>query len=117
MATGKNYRINNLPRIHLPDQRLSMKNVGIFYHPSFSRKSYMTVGNRLRDFPEALEPLLERPNVRLFEAPRVSEDLILKVHDPGMLELVARDGLCATAHESVGSVVAGMTALAQGEID
>ena len=94
-----------------------MKNVGVFYHPSFSRKSYMTIGNRLRDFPEALEPVLEKPNVRLFEAPRVSEDLVLKVHDPEMLEMVARDGFCATAYESVGSVVAGMEALAQGEID
>jgi acetoin utilization deacetylase AcuC-like enzyme len=94
-----------------------MKNVGIFYHPSFSRKSYMTIGNRLRDFPEALEPVLQKPNVRLFEAPRVSEDLILKVHDPEMLEMVARDGFCATAYESVGSVVAGMEALAQGVID
>ena len=94
-----------------------MKNVGVFYHPSFSRKSYMTIGNRLRDFPEALEPVLEKPNVRLFEAPRVSEDLILKVHAPEMLEMVARDGFCATAYESVGSVVAGMEALAQGEID
>jgi len=94
-----------------------MKNVGIFYHPSFSRKSYMTIGNRLRDFPEALEPLLQRPNVSLFEAPRASEDLILKVHDRGMLEMVARDGFCSTAYESVGSVVAGMEALARGEID
>ena len=94
-----------------------MKNVGVFYHPSFSRKSYMTVGNRLRDFPEALDHLRQRPNVRLFEAPRVSEELILKVHDPAMLELVARDGFCSTAYESVGSVVAGMTALAEGEID
>ena len=94
-----------------------MKNVGVFYHPSFSRKSYMTIGNRLRDFPEALEPVLEKPNVRLFEAPRVSEDLVLKVHDPEMLEMVARDGFCATAYESAGSVVAGMEALAQGEID
>ena len=46
-----------------------MKSIGIYYHPSFSRKSYMTVGNRLRDFPEALEPLLARPNVRLIESP------------------------------------------------
>ena len=94
-----------------------MKNVGVFYHPSFSRKSYMTIGNRLRDFPEALEPVLQQPNVRLFEAPRASEDLILKVHAPEMLEMVARDGFCATAYESVGSVVAGMEALAKGEID
>ena len=94
-----------------------MKNVGVFYHPSFSRKSYMTIGNRLRDFPEALEPLLEKPNVRLFQAPRAEVDLILKVHDPAMLEMVAMDGFCATAYESVGSVVAGMEALAKGEVD
>ena len=94
-----------------------MKNVGVFYHPSFSRKSYMTIGNRLRDFPEALERLLEKPNVRLFQAPRAEVDLILKVHDPAMLEMVARDGFCATAYESVGSVMAGMEALAKGEVD
>jgi len=94
-----------------------MKSVGIFYHPSFSRKSYMTIGNRLKDFPEALEELLQKPNVRLFESPRVSEELILKVHAPEMIPMVARDGFCSTAYESVGSVVAGMEALAQGEIE
>ncbi len=93
-----------------------MKEVGIFYHPSFSRKSYLTVGNRLRDFPEALGPLLEKANVRMFQAPRASEELILKVHAPEILRLVAEDSLCATAYESVGSVVAGMTALARGEL-
>jgi len=94
-----------------------MKRIGIYYHPSFSRKSYMTIGNRLRDFPEALEDLLKKPNVRLFEAPRASEELILKVHDREMLRMVALDGFCSTAYESVGSVVAGMEALARGEID
>jgi acetoin utilization deacetylase AcuC-like enzyme len=94
-----------------------MKNIGIYYHPSFSRKSYMTVGNRLRDFPEALAPLLAKPNVRLIEAPRASEALILKVHDPEMLTMVAMDSMCSTAYESVGSVVAGMVDLARGEVD
>jgi len=94
-----------------------MKKTGIFYHPSFSRKSYMTIGNRLKDFPEALEELLQEPNVRLYESPRASEELILKVHAPEMLPMVARDGFCSTAYESVGSVVAGMEALARGEID
>lgn len=94
-----------------------MKKIGVYYHPSFSRKSYMTVGNRLRDFPEALEPLLAKPNVRLIQAPRAAEDLILKVHDPAMLTMVAMDGMCSTAYESVGSVVAGMTDLAKGDID
>jgi acetoin utilization deacetylase AcuC-like enzyme len=94
-----------------------MKRIGIYYHPSFSRKSYLTIGNRLRDFPEALAPLLAKPNVRLIESPRVSEELILKVHAPEMLAMVARDGFCSTAYESVGGVVAGMVDLAQGKID
>ena len=91
-----------------------MKRIGIYYHPSFSRKSYMTVGNRLRDFPEALEPVLARPNVRLIESPPVSEELVLKVHAPEMLAQVAQDGFCSTAYESVGGVVAGMADLATG---
>jgi acetoin utilization deacetylase AcuC-like enzyme len=94
-----------------------MKKIGIYYHPSFSRKSYMTIGNRLRDFPEALEPLLAKPNVRLIESPRVAKELVLKVHDRQMLDMVARDGLCSTAYESVGGVVAGMLDLARGEVD
>ena len=94
-----------------------MKKIGVYYHPSFSRKSYMTVGNRLRDFPEALAPLLARPNVRLIESPRVSEELVLKVHAPEMLSMVAHDGFCSTAYESVGGVVAGMADLAKGEVD
>jgi len=93
-----------------------MKEVGVFYHPSFSRKSYLTIGNRLRDFPEALEPLLKKANVRMFQAPRASEELILKVHAPEILGQVAADSFCATAYESVGSVVAGMEALARGEL-
>jgi len=93
-----------------------MKNLGIYYHPSFSRKSYMTIGNRLRDFPEALDEVLKKPHVHLFECPRVSEELILKVHAPEMLGMVARDRLCSTAYESVGGVVAAMEALAKGEL-
>jgi acetoin utilization deacetylase AcuC-like enzyme len=94
-----------------------MKKIGIFYHPSFSRKSYMTIGNRLRDFPEALDELLKLPNVEMFTSPRADEDLILKVHAPEMPAMVARDGFCSTAYESVGGVVAGMEALAKSEID
>jgi acetoin utilization deacetylase AcuC-like enzyme len=94
-----------------------MKKIGIFYHPSFSRKSYMTIGNRLRDFPEALDELLKLPNVQMFISPRASDELILRVHAPEMPAMVARDGFCSTAYESVGGVVAGMEALAKGEIN
>ena len=72
---------------------LGLKVTGVFYHPSFSRRSYLTVGRRLADFPGALEPLLARPNVTLFESPEASDDLIRLVHDPGLIPEVEADPL------------------------
>ena len=70
-----------------------MGTTGVFYHPSFSRRSYLTVGRRLADFPRALEPLLARPSVRLFKSPKASDDLIRLVHDPALIPRVEADPL------------------------
>lgn len=94
-----------------------MKRVGVFYHPAFKRQGYLTFRDRLRDFPEVLQDLLKRPNVQLFDCPRVSRELVLKVHAPEMVAQVDQEELCATAYESVGGVVAAMEALARGELD
>lgn len=40
---------------------------GVFYHPSFSRRSYLTVGTRLADFPMALDGVLRDERVKLYE--------------------------------------------------
>ena len=66
---------------------------GIFYHPSFSQRSYLTVGRRLADYPGALEHLLALPQVVLFESQPVSDELILKVHTPHLIAEVAKDPL------------------------
>jgi len=66
---------------------------GIFYHPSFSRRSYLTVGRRLAAFPGALKELLALPQVTLFESQPVSDELILKVHTPDLIRAVAQDPL------------------------
>ncbi len=66
---------------------------GIFYHPSFSRRSYLTVGRRLAEFPDALKNLLALPEVALFECQPVSDDLILKVHTADLISEVAKDPL------------------------
>jgi hypothetical protein len=66
---------------------------GIFYHPSFSRRSYLTTGRRLADFPDALAPLLRQPQVRLLECPTVTDDLIHLAHDPGLIPRVEADPL------------------------
>ncbi len=90
---------------------------GIFYHPSFSRRSYLTQGSRLQDFPEALNPLLANPGFRLYESPPIADEWILKVHTPELIEEVKQDRLCSTAWHSVGGVVLAAETIAQGEIE
>jgi acetoin utilization deacetylase AcuC-like enzyme len=89
---------------------------GVFYHPSFSRRSYLTVGTRLADFPGALEKILESDQVKLYEPEPVAEALLLKVHTADLLERVGRDPLCSTARHSAGGVVAAGEKIAEGEI-
>jgi acetoin utilization deacetylase AcuC-like enzyme len=89
---------------------------GIFYHPSFSRRSYLTVGARLADFPAVLEGVLRTGRVKLYEPPPVSRELLLKVHTPGLIDGVTGDPLCSTAWHSAGGVVMAGEKIAGGEI-
>ena len=89
---------------------------GVFYHPSFSRRSYLTVGARLADFPMALEGVLRSGRVTLYEPGPVSRELVLKVHTPGLIEGVKGDPLCSTAWHSAGGVVMAGEKVAAGEI-
>jgi len=93
-----------------------VKTTGVFYHPSFSRKSYLTGGNRLADFPDAMVHLLERKNIQLFTSPPVSKDLVLKIHTPQMVSEVEKMPLCSTAYESAGGVVEATEKILKGEI-
>ena len=89
---------------------------GVFYHPSFSRRSYLTVGARLADFPMALGGVLQSGRVKLYEPGPVSRELVLKVHTPGLIEGVKGDPLCSTAWHSAGGVVMAGEKIAGGEI-
>jgi len=94
-----------------------MKKTGVFYHPSFSRRSYLTRGARLEDFPGAIDHLLARDNVILYESPPIEEEWILKVHTPELIRGVEADHLCSTAWHSVGGVVLAGEKVCTGEID
>jgi hypothetical protein len=74
-------------------ERTTGRGTGIFYHPSFSRRSYLTTGRRLANFPAALEPLLEQPHVTLCRCPSVTDELLLLAHDPGLIPQVEADPL------------------------
>ncbi|MFQ5847285.1 MAG: hypothetical protein ACE5IQ_06360 [Candidatus Methylomirabilales bacterium] len=70
-----------------------MARVGIFYHESFSRRSYLTIGRRLADFPAALDELLRDERFRLYRCPEADDQLILQVHTPGLIPEVEADPL------------------------
>ena len=94
-----------------------MKKTGVFYHPSFSRRSYLTQGARLEDFPEAIDHLIAQDNVILYESPLIEEEWILKVHTPELIRGVERDHLCSTAWHSVGGVVLAGEKICTNEIN
>src|SRR5208337_3886855 len=89
---------------------------GIFYHPSFSRRSYLTQGARLEHFPAALNQLLQDERFILYQPEPISEQSILEVHLRELLEGVRQDPLCSTAWHSVGAVVMAAEKIASGEI-
>ncbi|MCL5965651.1 MAG: histone deacetylase [Deltaproteobacteria bacterium] len=99
-----------------PATPMTRYTTGIFYHPSFSRRSYLTVGARLADFPMALDRILRSDKVKMYEPGPVSRELLLKVHTPDLLERVKGDPLCSTAWHSAGSVVMAGEKIAEGEI-
>jgi len=70
-----------------------MAKVGVFYHESFSRRSYLTVGRRLADFPAALDELLRDERFQLHTSPVASDALILKVHTQKLIGEVEQDPL------------------------
>jgi len=70
-----------------------MIKVGIFYHESFSRRSYLTVGRRLAEFPGALDEILRENRFRLYRCPEISDELILKVHTLELIPEVEADPL------------------------
>ncbi len=63
------------------------------------------MGTRLADFPEALEPLLKKGNIRLFESQPVSEELVREIHTERMIKEVEKNPFCSTAYRSAGGVV------------
>src|SRR3972149_595989 len=94
---------------------------GVFFH--------YQEGERLRDFPQALTGLLERPHIFLYDAfyplkPRASyelepapQDLLLKVHSPEMLAQVKSSPLYQTALFSAGGTLQAADTIFRGEID
>src|SRR4030042_472904 len=97
-----------------------MKKTGIFF-------TYFQ-GERLKDFPEALDGLLDRKNVFYYDAvydsrdglfylEPVAERLLHKVHSQNMIESVKRTGDYESALYSAGGTVQAAEEICRGNID
>jgi acetoin utilization deacetylase AcuC-like enzyme len=97
-----------------------VKRTGIFF-------TYFQ-GERLKDFPEALNGLLDKPNVSYYDAvyssrdalfylEPVAEHLLLKVHSKPMIESVKRAGDYESALYSAGGTVQAAEQIHRGSID
>lgn len=104
-----------------PQASLPRRRTGVFFH--------YQEGERLRDFPQALEGILSRDNVFLYDAfyplkPTSSfdlelmpEEVLLDVHRPEMVEQVKSSGAFDGALISASSTVAAAIRMWRGEID
>ncbi len=97
-----------------------MKRTGIFF-------TYFQ-GERLRDFPQALDGILDKENVSYYDAVYDSGDglyylepapekLLLKVHSPDMVQMVKLTADYESALYSAGGTVQAAREIYQGEID
>jgi len=97
-----------------------VKRTGIFF-------TYFQ-GERLKDFPQALAGILDKENVAYYDAvynsrqglyylEPLSEELLLRVHSPGMVERVRLTGDFESALYSAGGTVQAAEEIWRGEMD
>ena len=97
-----------------------MKKTGIFF-------TYFQ-GERLRDFPQVLDGILDKKNVFYYDAvyssrdglyylETVPEELLLKVHSRNMVQRVALTGDYESASYSAGGTVQAAGEIGHGKID
>ena len=59
---------------------------GVFFHPSFSGKEWVVIGNKFRRFPDVMEVALEMEGVRWIIPEKAPEELLLEIHTPRLVE-------------------------------
>lgn len=85
-------------------------------------------GERLRDFPQLLDSIMDRENVSYYDAvyevrdglfylEPLAEEILLKVHTPSLVENVKRTGDYESAAYSAGGTVQAAEEIQSGKID
>jgi acetoin utilization deacetylase AcuC-like enzyme len=89
---------------------------GIFFHPVMSDGNWPIIGNKFREFPQALGDCLELPTVTLFTSEPVEEGLLLTVHTPAHLRREQDAWYYEGALRTVGGCVAAAQGIAEGRL-
>ena len=74
------------------------------------------IGNKFRDFPQALADVLTLPNVVLYTPEPAEEGLLLKVHTASLLKMAKDAWYYRGALYAVGGCVAAAEGIAQGRL-
>jgi acetoin utilization deacetylase AcuC-like enzyme len=90
---------------------------GVFFHEIFSQKDWIIIGNKFQNFPQAMESALSLDNVKLFTPQKVSEELLLKVHSPRLVQDLKESWYYEGASYSVGGCVEAVEKIIAGELD
>ncbi|MFO7984439.1 MAG: hypothetical protein R6U38_01135 [Desulfatiglandaceae bacterium] len=89
---------------------------GVFFHKRFRGKEWLIIGDKFRNFPEAMESQLRLPEVALFESEPVSDDLLLKVHTHRFVRNLKQAWYCEGARLSVGGCVEAVEKVLSGDL-
>lgn len=89
---------------------------GIFFHPLMAEGDWPIIGNKFRDFPQALGDIVAIPNIELYTPEPVQEELLLKVHTPSLLRTVKDAWYYQAALRAVGGCVAAAQGVAKGRL-
>lgn len=89
---------------------------GVYFHPIFASNYWPIMGSKFSKFPGAMKEILEKENVELIEPKKVDEELLLKVHDPGIVNNLKGKPYEEGALLSVGGCVEAAEKVYQGEL-
>ena len=90
---------------------------GVFFHQVFSQEDWVIIGNKFQNFPQVMEHALRLPNVKLFTPQKVSEELLLKVHSPRLVQDLKESWYYEGASYTVGGCIEATEKIVSGEID
>lgn len=89
---------------------------GVFFHPIYASNYWPIMGSKFSRFPEAMKEVLEKDNVELIKPQKVDEKLLLKVHDPGIVNNLKGKPYEEGALLSVGGCVEAAEKVYRGDL-